>query len=263
MGSSDPLPAGFKIRLGSLNFQDTGNGYLMHITNRNELRARRQTGADRASVAPAAHAPASILVDVAGPLAPQRRRRSASARDRHERSIDALRTSPHSATRPPVRRQPLRRGSARFQGHVSPSVCAAPRQRTSPLPAPTRRCAGLVLSATFQRSGTPAHPLITAPPASCHPPPCTGTRSGTSPACLTQWSSDGSSTPRTTGSATPMTPEWGVTTPRGSASSCLPTTRQTPRMQQKLATEKFPPARELDRTRAWGQTLPLLTAEGG
>jgi hypothetical protein len=28
-GGSDPLPAGFEIRFGSLNFQATGNGYLM------------------------------------------------------------------------------------------------------------------------------------------------------------------------------------------------------------------------------------------
>jgi hypothetical protein len=34
MGSSDPLPAGFAIRFGSLNFQATGNGYLMRLTNR-------------------------------------------------------------------------------------------------------------------------------------------------------------------------------------------------------------------------------------
>jgi hypothetical protein len=27
MGSSDPLPAGFEIRFGSLNFQATGNDY--------------------------------------------------------------------------------------------------------------------------------------------------------------------------------------------------------------------------------------------
>jgi hypothetical protein len=40
MGSSDPLPAGFEIRFGSLNFQATGNGYLMCITNRDELHAR-------------------------------------------------------------------------------------------------------------------------------------------------------------------------------------------------------------------------------
>jgi hypothetical protein len=70
MGSSDPLPDGFEIRFGSLNFQATGNGYLMRITNRDELRARRQTGADPASVALAAHALASVQVDAAGPSAP-------------------------------------------------------------------------------------------------------------------------------------------------------------------------------------------------
>jgi hypothetical protein len=42
MGSSDPLPTGFEIRFGSLNFQAMGNGYLMRITNRDELRALRQ-----------------------------------------------------------------------------------------------------------------------------------------------------------------------------------------------------------------------------
>jgi hypothetical protein len=44
MGSSDPLPAGFEIRFGSPNFQATGNGYLMRLTNREELRAQRQAG---------------------------------------------------------------------------------------------------------------------------------------------------------------------------------------------------------------------------
>jgi hypothetical protein len=34
MGSSGPLLAGFEIWFGSLNFQATGNGYLMSITNR-------------------------------------------------------------------------------------------------------------------------------------------------------------------------------------------------------------------------------------
>jgi hypothetical protein len=37
MGISDPLPAGFEIRFGSLNFQATGNDYLMRITNRTNL----------------------------------------------------------------------------------------------------------------------------------------------------------------------------------------------------------------------------------
>jgi hypothetical protein len=63
MGSSDPLPAGFEIRFRRLNFQATGNGYLMRITNHDELRARRQTRADPVSVAPAAHAPVSAHVD--------------------------------------------------------------------------------------------------------------------------------------------------------------------------------------------------------
>jgi hypothetical protein len=42
MGSSDPLPPGFEIRFESLNFQATGNDYLMRLTNREELRAWRQ-----------------------------------------------------------------------------------------------------------------------------------------------------------------------------------------------------------------------------
>jgi hypothetical protein len=33
MGSSDPLPVGFEIRFGILNFLATGNSYLMRITN--------------------------------------------------------------------------------------------------------------------------------------------------------------------------------------------------------------------------------------
>jgi hypothetical protein len=44
MGSLDPLPAGFEIRFGDLNFQATGNGYLMRLTNREELRAQCQAG---------------------------------------------------------------------------------------------------------------------------------------------------------------------------------------------------------------------------
>jgi hypothetical protein len=43
MGSSDPFPAGFKIRFGSLNFQATGNDYLMRLTNRDELHPWRST----------------------------------------------------------------------------------------------------------------------------------------------------------------------------------------------------------------------------
>jgi hypothetical protein len=76
MGSSDPLRAGFEIRFGSMNFQATGNGYLMRITNRDELRARRQIGPGPVPTAPAADAPALARVNAAGPSAPRRRRRS-------------------------------------------------------------------------------------------------------------------------------------------------------------------------------------------
>jgi hypothetical protein len=44
MGRSDPLPARFEIRFGSLNFQATGNGYLMLFTNRAELHPWRSVG---------------------------------------------------------------------------------------------------------------------------------------------------------------------------------------------------------------------------
>jgi hypothetical protein len=75
MGSSDPLPAGFEIRFRSLNFQATGNGYLMRVTNRDELRARRPTGQGLAPAAPVVDAPASAHADAAGPPAPRRRQR--------------------------------------------------------------------------------------------------------------------------------------------------------------------------------------------
>jgi hypothetical protein len=75
MGSSDPLPAGFEIRFGSLNFQATGNDYLMRITNREELRARRQTGPAPVPVAPAVGGSTPASTDAVGPSAPQCRRR--------------------------------------------------------------------------------------------------------------------------------------------------------------------------------------------
>jgi hypothetical protein len=74
MGSSDPLPAGFKIRFGSLNFQATGNGYLMRITNHDELRARRQAESAPVPVAPVAGTPTPASTDAAGPSATRHRR---------------------------------------------------------------------------------------------------------------------------------------------------------------------------------------------
>jgi hypothetical protein len=73
MGSSDPLPGGFEIRFGGLNFQATGNGYLMHLTNREELRARRQAGSAPVATARVAATPTPTSMDAAGPSAPRRR----------------------------------------------------------------------------------------------------------------------------------------------------------------------------------------------
>jgi hypothetical protein len=53
-----------------------GNGYLMRITNRDELRAQRLTGPDLVPVAPAANAPASASANAAGPPASRRHQRS-------------------------------------------------------------------------------------------------------------------------------------------------------------------------------------------
>jgi hypothetical protein len=126
MGSSDPLPAGFEIRFGGLNFQATGNGYLMRLTNREELRARRQAGSTPVAAARVSTTPTPASTDAAGPSAPRRRRRSG------QRS----------------RQPPPRRGSARSLDRASLSVCAAPRRRTSSTPTPTQRCAGFPLAAT-------------------------------------------------------------------------------------------------------------------
>jgi hypothetical protein len=63
MGSSDPLPAGFEIRFGGLNFQATGNNYLMRLTNREELRARRQAGSAPVAAARVAITPTPASTD--------------------------------------------------------------------------------------------------------------------------------------------------------------------------------------------------------
>jgi hypothetical protein len=76
MGSSDPLPTGFEIRFGGLNFQATGNDYLMRLTNHEELRTWRQAGSAPAAAARVAATPTLASTDAAGPSGPWRRRRS-------------------------------------------------------------------------------------------------------------------------------------------------------------------------------------------
>jgi hypothetical protein len=95
-GQLGPLPAGFEIRFGGLIFQATGNGYLMRLTNREELRARRQAGPAPVAAARATATPTPVSTDAAGPSAPQRHR-DANARQ-HGRCGSIGATAP-----PPLR----------------------------------------------------------------------------------------------------------------------------------------------------------------
>jgi hypothetical protein len=72
MGSSDPLPAGFEIWYGSLNFQATGKNYLMRIINRDELHPWRSTEPKPVPTMPGADAPAPVQADAVGPSMPRR-----------------------------------------------------------------------------------------------------------------------------------------------------------------------------------------------
>jgi hypothetical protein len=99
MGSSDPLPARFEIRFGGLNFQATGNDYLMRLTNREELRAWRQAGSAPVAAARVATTPTPASTDATGPSAPPRSRRSGqrSRQARSERRHAARVASQHDA----------------------------------------------------------------------------------------------------------------------------------------------------------------------
>jgi hypothetical protein len=76
MGSSDPFPAGFEIRFGSLNFQATRNGYLMRLTNRDKLHPWRSTGSGPTPATPATNAPAPAQAAVVSTSTPWRHQRS-------------------------------------------------------------------------------------------------------------------------------------------------------------------------------------------
>jgi hypothetical protein len=104
MGSSDHLPAGFEIRFGGLNFQATGNDYLMRLTNREELRTWCQAGSAPVAAARVAATPTPASTDTAGPSAPRRRRRSNQrsrqprSERRHAERVASQRGAPASTT---------------------------------------------------------------------------------------------------------------------------------------------------------------------
>jgi hypothetical protein len=104
MGSSDPLPDGFEIRFGGLDFQATGNGYLMRLTNREELRVWRQAGSIPVAAARVATTPTPASMDGVGPSAPRHRRRSglrsrqARSEHRHVARVVSQRDAPSGET---------------------------------------------------------------------------------------------------------------------------------------------------------------------
>jgi hypothetical protein len=75
MGSSDPFTAGFEIWFGSLNFQATGNDYLMRLTNCDELHPWQSTGPGPMPATSATDAPTPTQAAAVSTSTPWRRRR--------------------------------------------------------------------------------------------------------------------------------------------------------------------------------------------
>jgi hypothetical protein len=99
MGSPDPLPVGFEIRFGSLNFQATWNGYLMRISNRAELHPWRPTGPGPVPAMPAVVAPAPAPSCAAGPSALDADTVLVNAHARQQRNDVGPRAPCHGVTR--------------------------------------------------------------------------------------------------------------------------------------------------------------------
>jgi hypothetical protein len=173
MGSSDPLPAGFEIRFGGLNFQATGNGYLMRLTNREELRARRQAGSVPAAATHIATTSAPANTDAAGPSAARLCRRSGQ-RSRQVQSETAAAPAGERTVSGPRFPIGLRGATAAY---VANSNADSTMRRAPP-------AAASWLPGTLAPPPATSHPK--APLTSCHPPLRMDTRSGTSPACRTQ-----------------------------------------------------------------------------
>jgi hypothetical protein len=189
MGSSDPLPAGFEIRFGGLNFQATGNGYLMRLTNREEIHAPRQAGSAPVAAARVAAMPAPASTDAAGPSASRCRRRSG------QRSRQARSEQWHAERVASQRGAPVSTTTAAPAGERSVSGPHFPIGLRGATAAYT---ANANASTTMRRVPPGRHVFVARDPSASAgdesslgsldalPPPRTGTRSGTSPACRTQ-----------------------------------------------------------------------------
>jgi hypothetical protein len=159
----------------------------MRITTRDELRVRRQTGADPASVAPAAHTPTSTHVDAEGLSAPRRRWRfgQQSRQVRTERRCTVCIATQHDMTTGETIAAPTGERSV-----------SGPRFLIGVHGATTAYVAFANTDAATRRVRPGRHvPAVRDPNASADDelshgsaselPPRTGTWSGTSPACLT------------------------------------------------------------------------------
>jgi hypothetical protein len=138
MGSSNP-PARSEIRFGSLNFQATGNVYLMRITNRDQLHPWRSTGLGPMPAMPTTDAPTPAQADAAGTAAPRRlrcsvqrsrlvrmeRRRAAHAAARGDTATDGATASAgeHAAAGPQFP-YGMRNAATTYASYASTDVAA-------------------------------------------------------------------------------------------------------------------------------------------
>jgi hypothetical protein len=190
MGSSDPLPVGFEIWFGGLNFQAMGNAYLMRLTNRKELRARRQAGSVPVAAAHIAVTSALASTDAVGPSAPRCRRhsgqrsRQARSERRHAARVisqrDAL-TNKTTVARAGERSVSGLRFPIGLRGATTAYVASANTNATMHRIPPGRH-----ILVARDPSASAGDESSKAPPTSCRPPLRMDMRSGTSPAYRTQ-----------------------------------------------------------------------------
>jgi hypothetical protein len=231
MGSSDPLPAGFEIRFGGLNFQATGNGYLMRLTNREELCARCQAGSapvPAARTTTTAQTPAGA--DAAGPSTPrrcrhsgQRLRQARSERRQAERAVSQHGAPAATATATPAGQRTisgprfpigLRGATTAFNANVNTTMRRVPPGRHVFVARDPGASAG---------DESSLGSLDALPPANLHG--------------YAEWDFSGVPDPVMFRRFLDATDYWfgcsddsstGATTPRGSAVSSSPTTQRTP-----------------------------------